>query len=149
MVCLYFVVLKLFLNFLGYKQNVKSAVIEQELTTARSSFFFINAGSFFMYVTTGDCSLDGDYLGRRHLVKVYKMVPYNSLNYKSQLFYIFFRITLLDTYYIRYFTCVWQGCQTNVNTYLSIYWKERRVSYTILNSRTGEPIWLKIDGVVA
>lgn len=137
---LYFVVLKLFLNFLGYKQNVKSAVIEQELTTARS-FFFIKAGSFFMYVTTGDCSLDGDYLGRWHLVKVYKMVPYNSLNYTN--------ITLPDTYYIRYFTCVWQGCQTNVNTYLSIYLKERRVSYTILNSRTGEPIWLKIDGEVA
>ena len=31
----------------------------------------------------------------------------------------------------------------------SIYIKESHVSYTIYNSRTAEPIWLKIDGEVA
>ena len=31
----------------------------------------------------------------------------------------------------------------------SIYIKESRVSYTIYKSRTAEPIWLKIGGVVA
>ena len=45
--------------------------------------------------------------------------------------------------------CLYNASINYHNLYIYIYIKESRVSYTIYNSRTAEPIWLKIRGEVA